>query len=108
MVSSMRISATGFTRVRLAVLSTLLATLHASPSATTTRGPDGGGYTGTDVAVYSFIDVAASGGAAVLGGTDDGTAALMLPFAFTFYGQSYSMVCVSSNGAVYFIGQLVS
>jgi len=70
----------------------------------TTRGPDGGGYTATDSAVYSFVDISAGGsGISVLSGTDDGGVPLTLPFPFQFYGQSYSMVCVSSNGALYFI-----
>ena len=42
----------------------------------------------------------------MLAGTDDGTAALILPFPFSFYGQARSLVCVSSNGALYFIGTL--
>lgn len=70
----------------------------------TTRGPDAAGYIATDSAVYSFIDISAGGsGTSVLSGTDDGSVPLTLPFPFLFYGQSYSMVCVSSNGALYFI-----
>jgi hypothetical protein len=69
-----------------------------------TRGPDAGGYTGTDSTVYSFVDLAGAGGAAsILAGTDDGTAVLTLPFAFRFYGVDYTQVCVSTNGALYFI-----
>ena len=69
-----------------------------------TRGPDAAGYTGTDSTVYSFVDLAgASGSASTLSGTDDGTAVLTLPFAFRFYGVDYTQVCVSSNGALYFI-----
>lgn len=80
-----------------------LAALAAAPLAAISRGPDASGYTATDATVYSFVDVAGAGGAAVLAGTDDGVAALTLPFPFTFYGQNYSLVCVSSNGALYFI-----
>ncbi len=70
----------------------------------TTRGPDAGNYTATDSTVYSFVDVSGpGGGASVLSGIDDGTAALTLPFTFHFYGQPYGMVCVSANGAIYFI-----
>jgi len=70
----------------------------------TTNGPDAGGYTGTDATVYSFVDISGgAGGASVLGGTDDGTVALTLPFAFRFYGQPYTLVCVSTNGALYFV-----
>jgi hypothetical protein len=85
----------------------LVALLLASMSAVvmaTTKGPDSGGYAGTDATVYSFIDIAGgSGGASILAGSDDGTATLTLPFAFQFYGQGYTLVCVSANGAVYFV-----
>jgi hypothetical protein len=74
----------------------------AAPMRALVRGPDAGGYQATDATVYSFVDVSA-GGASVLAGTDDGSAPLALPFAFTFYGQSYSMVCVSANGVLYFV-----
>lgn len=90
-----------FTKTRNAVVSVLVLLL-AGPLAALSRGPDGGGYQATDATVYSFVDVSA-GGASMLAGTDDASAALTLPFAFTFYGQSYSMVCVSSNGAMYFV-----
>jgi hypothetical protein len=77
--------------------------MGASPIATT-KGPDGGGYTGTDAAAYSFVDISGgSGGIGVLAGIDDGTVALALPFTFKFYGKSYALVCVSTNGALYFV-----
>lgn len=88
------------TKTRSAVV--LLVLLFMAPLTALSRGPDGGGYQATDATVYSFVDVSA-GGASVLAGTDDASATLTLPFAFTFYGQSYSMVCVSSNGAMYFV-----
>jgi hypothetical protein len=82
----------------------LLASAATLSWANTTRGPDAGGYIATDSAVYSFIDISAGGsGTSVLSGTDDGSVPLAVPFPFQFYGQSYSMVCVSSNGALYFI-----
>ena len=69
-----------------------------------TKGPDAGGYSATDSAVYSLVDVAAAGGGvSVLAGIDDGLAALTIPFPFRFYGQVYRLVCVSSNGALYFV-----
>jgi hypothetical protein len=74
----------------------------ASAGWATTKGPDGGRYTGTDATVYSFVDVSTTG-ASVLSGIDDGTAPLTIPFSFQFYGKSYTMVCASSNGALYFI-----
>ncbi|HZP49422.1 MAG TPA: Ig-like domain-containing protein [Vicinamibacterales bacterium] len=72
-----------------------------------TRGPDAGGYTATDATVYSFVDISgSSGGASILSGTDDGSAGLSLPFTFTFYGQPYTKVCVSTNGGLYFVADL--
>jgi len=87
------------TTVRRAAIVGLVSA--AVPVIAAVRGPDASGYTATDATVFSFVDVS-GGGASVLAGTDDGTAPLTLPFAFTFYGQPYSQVCVSSNGVVYF------
>lgn len=82
---------------------TLAAMLVVAPGQAAVQGPDAHGYTGSDAAVYSFIDIAGGGGGtSVLSGIDDGAAALTLPFAFSFYGTSYSVVCASTNGAVYF------
>jgi len=69
-----------------------------------TKGPDAGNYTATDEAIYSFVDISgSSGGSGILSGTDDGTALLTLPFPVRFYGQAYSLACVSTNGALYFV-----
>jgi len=69
-----------------------------------TKGPDAGGYTATDELVYSFVDISgSSGGSSLLAGTDDGTAVLTLPFLVRFYGQPYSLACVSTNGALYLV-----
>lgn len=69
-----------------------------------TKGPDAGGYVATDELVYSFVDISgSSGGASLLSGTDDGTAVLTLPFTVRFYGQPYTMACVSTNGALYLV-----
>ena len=88
-------------RVRLAALGAVLAALSITALATTTA-KDAFGYKATDVTAFSFIDVS-EGGATVLTGVDDGKVALTLPFPFTFYGHAYPMVCVSANGAAYFI-----
>ena len=70
-----------------------------------TKGPDAGGYTASDSVVYSLVDISgAGGGASVLAGIDDGVAPLTLPFTFQFYGRPYTTICVSANGAVYFVG----
>jgi hypothetical protein len=88
---------------RLTILVALIASVSIVAWAAT-KGPDGGGYSGTDETVSSFVDVSgASGGVAVLAGSDDGLAALTLPFTFRFYGQPFTIVCVSSNGALYFV-----
>jgi hypothetical protein len=87
------------TTVRRAAIVLLVSA--SAPVIAAVRGPDAAGYTATDATVFSFVDVSI-GGASVLAGTDDGTAPLTLPFAFTFYGQSYTQVCVSANGAIYF------
>jgi hypothetical protein len=81
--------------------------LAAATGWATTKGPDAGSYTGTDATVYSFVDVSASG-VGVLSGIDDGVAPLTMPFSFQFYGTAYTMVCTSSNGALYFIGSASS
>src|SRR5262245_40625877 len=69
-----------------------------------TKGPDAAGYTGTDDTVYSFVDISGeSGVVSLLAGADDRMATLTIPFAFRFYGQPYTLACVSSNGALYFV-----
>jgi hypothetical protein len=89
--------------IRRAALSALLACSTAALWAST-KGPDAGGYSASDEVIFSFVDVSgASGGASILAGADDATAVLTLPFAFRFYGQPYSLACVSSNGAIYFV-----
>ena len=82
-----------------------LLALAFLPVAGWATNPDTFGYTGSN-AVYSFSDISGGGAASVLGGTDDALAPLTLPFAFVFYGQSYTVVCASSNGALYFVPTL--
>jgi hypothetical protein len=62
-------------------------------------GPDGFGYVATEDTPYGFVDVSGTG-AAVLGGADDDRMLLNVGFPFSFYGNSYTSVCVSSNGLV--------
>jgi hypothetical protein len=88
--------------VRWAVIAALLVAI-AAPLRASQRGPDAAGYVMSDAAVFSFADLSTAGGASVLSGADDATADLTLPFAFQFYGLDYTRVCVSSNGALYFI-----
>jgi hypothetical protein len=69
-----------------------------------TKGPDAGGYTASDSVVYSMVDISGSGGGiSVLAGVDDGVMPLVMPFPFRFYGRSYTIVCASTNGALYFV-----
>jgi hypothetical protein len=82
----------------------LVAAAAIAVTSAATKGPDGGGYSATDSAVYSLVDISgASGGTSILGGVDDGVAALTIPFAFRFYGKSYTIACASSNGALYLV-----
>jgi hypothetical protein len=90
---------------RLGTAAVAVAMLSGIISAAT-RGPDPAGYTATDATVYSFIDLAGGGGASILDDTDDGTAALTLPFPFQFYGAPRTLLCVSSNGAAYFVADV--
>jgi hypothetical protein len=81
-----------------------LLTMLALAGSAATKGPDAGGYTASDAVVYSLVDISGGGGgASVLGGIDDGVAALTLPFSFQFYGHAYTSVCASANGALYFV-----
>src|SRR5688500_16803503 len=85
-------------------LAALVLSMAGVAWAATTKGPDAGGYTATDATTYSFVDISgAGGGTSILSGQDDGTTVLALPFPFRFYGQLYSLLCVSSNGALYFV-----
>lgn len=88
------------TKIRLVLLFVALGTTGLMA---TQLGPDAGGYSATDETSYSFINIASSG-VRTLAGTDDDTAQAAIGFAFTFYGQSYSTVCVSSNGMLTFGG----
>src|SRR5690242_13137293 len=82
----------------------LLAVAFVSVTAWADVGPDAASYKGTSNTVYSFIDLVAGGGSAsVLAGVDDDVALLTLPFTFQFYGQNYTLVCVSSNGLMTFV-----
>jgi hypothetical protein len=86
------------------VIAMALAGLLPPAAPAATKGPDAANYTATDATVYSFVDISGGGGGtSVLSGTDDGMAALNLPFSFTFYGQAYSFVCASTNGVLYFV-----
>lgn len=78
----------------------LLAMLSAQASSV---GPDTFGYMANDATAYSFVDVASTG-IGVLAGADDDKAVVNIGFPFTFYGQSYTSACVSTNGLLSFGG----
>lgn len=80
-----------------------LAALCAGALLAINKGPDASGYSATDSTVYSFVAVNGAGGASVLAGTDDAVALLTLPFPFQFYGTTYTLLCVSSNGQASFV-----
>ncbi len=71
-------------------------------------GPDAYGYymfdnmdTGYDPApVYNWIEIAPSPGTKMtfVGGTDDGSNVIILPFDFVYYGKSYRAMIVCTNG----------
>ncbi len=91
-------------RSNMAARTALAAVLTAATAWAAKTAPDAGGYTGTNGAVYSFIDLTTAGGSAsVLTNQDDAVALLTLPFTFAFYGKGYTMLCVSSNGVGYFV-----
>ncbi len=71
-------------------------------------GPDAYGYymfdntdTGYDPApTYSWIEIAPNPGTRMsfIGGTDDGSNVIILPFDFVYYGESYGAMIVCTNG----------
>ena len=70
-------------------------------------GPDAFGYTWVDSRspygpAYAFDDVAGAPGAIALPLGDDDAFETFLPFAFPFYGESYTLASVVSNGRVAF------
>lgn len=62
-------------------------------------GPDAGGYTCEPVA-FDWADT--TGGTAVALGDDAVSAAVAMPFAFSWYGQAKASVTIGSNGIVCF------
>jgi hypothetical protein len=58
------------------------------------------GYVPDDTATFAFVDASATGTALDL--TDDGAAAITMPFAFSFYGASSSNLCIGNNGGLLF------
>ncbi|WP_412063583.1 choice-of-anchor B family protein [Rubrivirga sp. IMCC45206] len=66
-------------------------------------GPDAFGYAWIDSdepggPAVAFQDISSTGTPIAFSGNDEGSATLTLPFAFPFYGASYTEVGVSTNG----------
>ena len=84
---------------RIGLVAAASSFLLATPAAAQ-GGPDGFGYT-WEATPYDFV--ALEGGLGTpLGLSDDGEADVTLPFAFQFYGTSYSDLLVGSNGGLRF------
>lgn len=85
-------------------------TATASGTATGSGPPDSQSVTGSASANYRFEDAPFSWVDATAGGTqlpvtgDDVSATVSLPFSFTFHGESFTSLNVSSNGYVVFGG----
>lgn len=106
LLSSLRsplLAATGVFTIVAAIAFFASGMLGASAD---TGGPGGANYSWFDSndpdpkVDFDWVDPLAPG-ASVLGG-DDNFATLDIPFAFSFYGQDYSQVDVSSNGFLSF------
>ncbi len=69
-----------------------------------TGGPDAYGYTWKDSneagVTYNWIDISATG--TIISEGDDTSEAMTLPFTFSFYGEEYTSLNVSSNGFLSF------
>jgi hypothetical protein len=86
---------------RLLIMGTLLV-LSASAGIIT-----GGGYQADDAIPFVFQFIATGGnpvGTRALNGTDDGTISVPIGFNFQFFGQTYSSICLSTNGLATFGG----
>lgn len=85
----------------------VLVALTANPALALTGGPDSFGYSFSDSSepdgpAYNFEDISGTGTGLTL--ADDVTSgAVPIGFDFNFYGTSYSVVYVSSNGFLTFL-----
>jgi|SRR5579871_219096 len=77
----------------------LLLLIQIAPASTI--GPDVFGYTATN-AIYSYIDISATGTNVLAGLTDNFAGPISLGFPFVFYGTTYTQVYLSSDGALTF------
>jgi hypothetical protein len=71
------------------------------PPAALCPGPDGYGYTCAPSGAFPYVD--ATNDLELY--EDDGLVEVVLPFQFSFYGTSYDVIRISSNGNLQFSGQ---
>jgi hypothetical protein len=57
------------------------------------------GYGPNDTAAFNFIDIRSNGTALNL--SDDGAAAVTMPFPFTLYTTTSDKICIGNNGGIY-------
>jgi uncharacterized protein (TIGR03437 family) len=86
-------------RSRLLVFATLWAALLL-PAQETRR--DAGGYTATTAVNYSAREILSDGASRIFQNTDEDSRQVPLGFKFSFYGESYEQVCLSTNGVLSF------
>ncbi len=79
---------------------TVTATASHTYAATWTARDVLPGYTSNDTVPAAFVDITATGTGLNL--TDDGSAAITSPFAFSFYGVPSTQFCVGNNGVLVF------
>jgi MYXO-CTERM domain-containing protein len=81
----------------------LLLALAAFPSIVfaQTGGPDAFGY-GYAPTTYDFVALTGDGSATPLSLTGDNEETVTLPFAFPFYGNTYTQAVISADGAISF------
>ena len=96
----------GGRKSRLALIPAGVAlTLVFPPLAQATDiGPDAFGYSATDEAAFSWIDISPTGTPALSGVDDSPAASANLGFTFNFYGADYTSVDWSANGLLTFGG----
>jgi Secretion system C-terminal sorting domain len=73
----------------------------------TQGGPDTFGHVWIDNKepggpLYDWIEISDTGTLSTVSGVDDATQVVALPFAFSYYGDDYATVVISSNGNIHF------
>ena len=88
-------------RIVLAATTALVTAAFAAPAAAQSGGPDTFGYQyfSTD---YDFVPLISQAGATATSIAGFGEETVALPFNFSFYGQTYTQVVISAEGALSF------